>query len=246
MERLIELERKSTDPSRFNNRGGALLQMERDRKMYSKKLPKLEKEIRTLITLIETENNLPFKMYGMDIDKYFEMNWEQIKDCKTIPIASKNSKTQNTIGSAKKITANVLSNKKSNRIPFSPRSVNKRDSDDQPPSEKIAKRNIYDDLGKVVDESEKIFQMGIQINSTMIDVENNLPHMNLQTPLSTATLSSRKRENRRRSKSVDFTRNRFKNNIPILMNSNASSGYSSSSNNMTNVRTVQRRAPFLP
>lgn len=87
--------------------------------------------------------------------------------------------------------------------------------------------------------------MGIQINSTMIDAENNLPHMNLHTPLSKATVTTRIRENRRRSKSVDFVRNRPRNRIPIIMNSNSSSGYSSSSN-ITNVRTVQRPTPFLP
>ncbi|KAH9416365.1 carboxypeptidase C prc1 [Dermatophagoides pteronyssinus] len=248
MECLIELERKSTDPNRFNNRGGALLQMERDRKICLKKLPKLEKEIRTLITMIETEHNIPLNSYGLDIDKYFEMNWEQLKDCKTIPTTSKNSKSQNTTESAKKINQNALSNKKGNRIPFSPRSVNqrvnKRELDEQPRSGKIAKRNIYDDIVKV-DEGEKQFQMGIQINSTMIDAENNLPHMNLHTPLSKATVTTRIRENRRRSKSVDFVRNRPRNRIPIIMNSNSSSGYSSSSN-ITNVRTVQRPTPFLP
>lgn len=176
MERLIELEKKSTDPNRFNNRGGALLQMERDRKMCSKKLPKLEKEIRTLITLIETEKNIPFNTYGIDIDRYFETNWEQLKDCKTITNVAKNSKTTNTTNSAKKITADVLSNKKDKRIPFSPRSINqlklnKHDSNDQPLPAKIAKRNLYDDIFKHVDQAEINFQVIILINN-QLNIEN--------------------------------------------------------------------------
>lgn len=75
----------------------------------------------------------------------------------------------------------------------------------------------------------------------MIDVENNLPHMNLHTPLTKAAITLRTREHRRRSKSVDFVRNRAKNRI--VLNCNNSNDYSSLS---SNVRTMQKRPAFLP
>ena len=44
-QRKLELETKANDPNRFGNRGGNLLQEEKERKKISKQLPKIESDL---------------------------------------------------------------------------------------------------------------------------------------------------------------------------------------------------------
>lgn len=114
--KFVELEKKSVDPNRFNNRGGVLLQNERDRKMLSKKLPRLDKEIRALITSIEENNNLLFNSYGLDISDYFDSNWQHISESKDDVLRNLSKKFT---PSAKKSATKVREAVKT-RMPFSP------------------------------------------------------------------------------------------------------------------------------
>lgn len=72
LRRIKDLEKRSTDPNRFNNRGGALLQNERDRKVLGKKLPRLEKEIRSLVSFAEAKEKIRFDSYGLEMGRLFE------------------------------------------------------------------------------------------------------------------------------------------------------------------------------
>jgi protein regulator of cytokinesis 1 len=47
--KMLEHEKKANDPNRFNNRGGRLLQEEKERKKVLKELPKVEEEVKNLI-----------------------------------------------------------------------------------------------------------------------------------------------------------------------------------------------------
>lgn len=130
--KLIEIEKKSTDPNRFNNRGGALLQIERDRKLLKRKLVKLEKDIRLMIPLVQDKHNIPFAKYGFNIDRYFEASNFKLP-----------------------LTKNSESTKKSaskNRLPFSPRSNNQNNM----PVGSGVKRNLDFDL---IDKEEIRFQV---------------------------------------------------------------------------------------
>lgn len=70
--RLRELEAKSKDPSRFNNRGGALLQEEKERKQLEKGIPKLQNEIRQSASKWSTlHQDRVFTIYGTPIERYF-------------------------------------------------------------------------------------------------------------------------------------------------------------------------------
>jgi protein regulator of cytokinesis 1 len=70
--RLRELEAKSKDPSRFNNRGGALLQEEKERKQLEKGIPKLQTELKQLAAKWSNlHNEQVFTIYGTPIERYF-------------------------------------------------------------------------------------------------------------------------------------------------------------------------------
>ncbi|KAM6469592.1 protein regulator of cytokinesis 1-like isoform 1-T1 [Liasis olivaceus] len=60
LDRFIELEKKSTDPSRLLNRGGNLLKDERERSKIQKQLSKLGEELKKKIETWEKEHNSDF------------------------------------------------------------------------------------------------------------------------------------------------------------------------------------------
>lgn len=124
IEELAELEKKLLDPNRFNNRGGALLKNERDRKMWSRKLPNLEKDIKLLISIKETKEHISFDSYGLNIDEFFKWNWDHFKDPKNDLGNQASSKKSALLfggeNSSKKSYATLSSQKKS-RMALSPR-----------------------------------------------------------------------------------------------------------------------------
>ncbi|XP_030646555.1 protein regulator of cytokinesis 1a [Chanos chanos] len=70
-----ELERKATDPSRFNNRGGNLLKEEKQRADLQKSLPKLEKNLKAQIDQWEEEQGREFLVNGQKFLQYVEEQW---------------------------------------------------------------------------------------------------------------------------------------------------------------------------
>ncbi|XP_013400479.1 protein regulator of cytokinesis 1-like isoform X2 [Lingula anatina] len=74
---LKVFEKKAADPNRFhNNRGGALLQEEKQRKKIEKQLPKVEQEVKTAIQQWETEHSKQFLVGGVEFVDYIEQQWE--------------------------------------------------------------------------------------------------------------------------------------------------------------------------
>uniref|UniRef100_A0A4W5KIW3 Protein regulator of cytokinesis 1 n=1 Tax=Hucho hucho TaxID=62062 RepID=A0A4W5KIW3_9TELE len=76
---FLQLEKKATDPSRFNNRGGNLLKEEKRRADLQKSLPKLEKSLKTQIDLWENEQHREFLVNGQRFLQYVEEQWELLR-----------------------------------------------------------------------------------------------------------------------------------------------------------------------
>ncbi|XP_067293011.1 protein regulator of cytokinesis 1a isoform X2 [Pseudorasbora parva] len=72
-----ELEKKATDPSRFNNRGGNLLKEEKHRVDLQKSLPKLEKSLKAQIDQWEAEQCKEFRVNRQPFLQYVEDQWNQ-------------------------------------------------------------------------------------------------------------------------------------------------------------------------
>lgn len=120
-ERLRELEGKMNDPARFNNRGGALLQEEKERKQLHKGLPKLEKELKTMCkTWSENNNGKPFLIYGQDIDAFFEEHWNQYMEAK------ENEKKARQHQKQMELQANLKGKKIEGGVPVLRKTPNKR------------------------------------------------------------------------------------------------------------------------
>uniref|UniRef100_A0A8C7GJ45 Protein regulator of cytokinesis 1 n=1 Tax=Oncorhynchus kisutch TaxID=8019 RepID=A0A8C7GJ45_ONCKI len=73
---FLQLEKKVTDPSRFNNRGGNLLKEEKQRADLQKSLPKLEKSLKTQVDLWEEEQYREFLVNGQRFLHYVQEQWE--------------------------------------------------------------------------------------------------------------------------------------------------------------------------
>uniref|UniRef100_A0A673W4N1 Protein regulator of cytokinesis 1a n=1 Tax=Salmo trutta TaxID=8032 RepID=A0A673W4N1_SALTR len=76
---FLQLEKKVTDPSRFNNRGGNLLKEEKQRADLQKSLPKLEKSLKAQIDLWEEEQYREFLVNGQRFLQYVEEQWELLR-----------------------------------------------------------------------------------------------------------------------------------------------------------------------
>ncbi|GAB1603667.1 protein regulator of cytokinesis 1 isoform X2 [Argonauta hians] len=82
LEEYTILEKKATDPNRFNNRGGALLQEEKTRKRIIKELPKLEANLQELINKWEEEQKMKFLIYGMAFADFVSHRYKTIQEDK--------------------------------------------------------------------------------------------------------------------------------------------------------------------
>lgn len=97
-ERMSALEAKSSDPGRYNNRGGQLLKEEKERKIIATKLPKIEQEITELVEEYQLKEHRPFLVYGDNILDIMADQWEQKRmDKEKVQIARKNALTTSTV-----------------------------------------------------------------------------------------------------------------------------------------------------
>ncbi|XP_063304994.1 protein regulator of cytokinesis 1 isoform X2 [Pelobates fuscus] len=75
---FLELDKKATDPNRFNNRGGNLLKEEKQRAKLQKMLPKLEEELGVRIAGWEQEQDQEFFVNGKKFMDHVTEQWEQL------------------------------------------------------------------------------------------------------------------------------------------------------------------------
>lgn len=73
---MESLQTKESDPKRYNNRGGQLLKEEKERKMITMKLPKIEAKLLELVEKFEEDNNRQFTMNGVRIQDVIEKDYE--------------------------------------------------------------------------------------------------------------------------------------------------------------------------
>ncbi|XP_058464027.1 protein regulator of cytokinesis 1-like [Malaya genurostris] len=81
-EKMIELEEKSNDPSRYNNRGGKLLEEEKERKRISIQLPKIEQRLREACKRYEETNKRKFTIFGENVDDILQEQWKKREEGK--------------------------------------------------------------------------------------------------------------------------------------------------------------------
>ncbi|XP_026730469.1 protein regulator of cytokinesis 1-like isoform X1 [Trichoplusia ni] len=77
--KMTELEARATEPGRYHNRGGQLLREEKERKAIASNLPKIEAQIRELVTEYETKTGNTFTVDGKPLLQLMEDEWETRK-----------------------------------------------------------------------------------------------------------------------------------------------------------------------
>ncbi|XP_008635513.2 PREDICTED: protein regulator of cytokinesis 1 isoform X4 [Corvus brachyrhynchos] len=73
---FLELERKATDPGRFNNRGGNLLKEEKQRAKLQKTLSRLQEELEKKVQTWEQEFKGAFLVKGQQFMEYVSEQWQ--------------------------------------------------------------------------------------------------------------------------------------------------------------------------
>uniref|UniRef100_A0A8B9UB21 Protein regulator of cytokinesis 1 n=1 Tax=Anas zonorhyncha TaxID=75864 RepID=A0A8B9UB21_9AVES len=73
---FLELERKTTDPNRFANRGGSLLKEEKQRAKLQKMLSKLQEELESRVQAWEQEHEDAFLVKGQQFMEYVAEQWQ--------------------------------------------------------------------------------------------------------------------------------------------------------------------------
>lgn len=96
-DRMLALENKSSDPSRYNNRGGKLLEEEKERRRISCQLPKIEAKLLEACKQYEQENGRKFTVYGTNMEEMIEQQWKQREESK-YQISSARKKANGVLG----------------------------------------------------------------------------------------------------------------------------------------------------
>ncbi|XP_052903414.1 protein regulator of cytokinesis 1-like [Anopheles moucheti] len=96
-DRMLALENKSSDPTRYNNRGGKLLEEEKERRRISCQLPKIEAKLLEACKQYEEEHGRKFTVYGTDVQEMIEQQWKQREESK-YQISSARKKANGILG----------------------------------------------------------------------------------------------------------------------------------------------------
>ncbi|XP_040169136.1 protein regulator of cytokinesis 1-like [Anopheles arabiensis] len=96
-DRMQALENKSNDPTRYNNRGGKLLEEEKERRRISSQLPKIEAKLLEVCRQYEEEHGRKFTVYGTPVQELIEQQWKQREESKH-QISSARKKANGVLG----------------------------------------------------------------------------------------------------------------------------------------------------
>ncbi|XP_050523703.1 protein regulator of cytokinesis 1-like isoform X2 [Daktulosphaira vitifoliae] len=95
--KMVMMQEQANDPARlWQNRGGQLLKEEKERKLIQKELPKVDKELRSLLQSYEQKTQKHFMYNDERLLDIIEKQWNQMKNNKKTPQYSK-PKTQTGI-----------------------------------------------------------------------------------------------------------------------------------------------------
>ncbi|XP_058833176.1 protein regulator of cytokinesis 1-like [Topomyia yanbarensis] len=106
-EKMIVLEEKSHDPSRYNNRGGKLLEEEKERKRISIQLPKIEQRLMEACKRYEEANKRKFTIFGENVDDVIQEQWKKREEGK-LKISSARKKANLATPTASNRTAALV------------------------------------------------------------------------------------------------------------------------------------------
>lgn len=67
---MIQLEENVTCPNRYNNRGGQLLQEEKERNKLAKNIPIIEAELMGFVEQYKLRTGAPFFTFGQTVETY--------------------------------------------------------------------------------------------------------------------------------------------------------------------------------
>uniref|UniRef100_A0A182P1S9 Protein regulator of cytokinesis 1 n=1 Tax=Anopheles epiroticus TaxID=199890 RepID=A0A182P1S9_9DIPT len=98
-DRMLALENKSNDPTRYNNRGGKLLEEEKERRRISSQLPKIEAKLLEVCKQYEEENGRKFTVYGTPVQELIEQQYKQRQESKN-QISSARKKANGILGTS--------------------------------------------------------------------------------------------------------------------------------------------------
>ncbi|XP_038046048.1 protein regulator of cytokinesis 1-like isoform X2 [Patiria miniata] len=121
--KMLEFEKKAYDPNRYNNRGGNLLQEEKERKKINRDLPKLEKTLAERISMFEEEKGAPFLVDGCRFMDYVQMQWaaheqdKQLRKEERIKARTVQTENEMTFGSKPNTPAKRRFNGNSSKTP---------------------------------------------------------------------------------------------------------------------------------
>ncbi|XP_060519732.1 protein regulator of cytokinesis 1-like isoform X2 [Cylas formicarius] len=97
-ERVVELEDNATGPDRYKNRGGRLLQEEKERNKLSKMIPKIEEEIAELADNYQSRNNgTEFRTYGSTVQNYISNIHTERENLKKQKLSARKLNRENTM-----------------------------------------------------------------------------------------------------------------------------------------------------
>ncbi|KAL6082793.1 hypothetical protein STEG23_013815 [Scotinomys teguina] len=119
---FLEFERKTSDPSRFKNRGANLLKEEKERAKLQKTLLKLAEELKARIDKWEREQSLAFVVNGQKFMEYITEQWELHR------LGKERVRQQKRLKNEKQTETEMLHDS-------APRIPSKRPSDSQRPGE---------------------------------------------------------------------------------------------------------------
>lgn len=104
-DKMILLEQKSSDPSRYNNRGGKLLEEEKERKRISIQLPKIESRLLEACKRYEEENKRKFTVFGENIEDIIQEQWKKREEGKLMVSSARKKANMATPTAANKTAA---------------------------------------------------------------------------------------------------------------------------------------------
>lgn len=98
-EKVIMFEENATGPNRYQNRGGKLLQEEKERNKLSKMIPKIEEEIRTLSEEYRNINNgVSFTSFGRTPEEYIDNIHAERENARKLKLSARKMQRDNTKG----------------------------------------------------------------------------------------------------------------------------------------------------
>lgn len=106
-DKMTVLEQKSNDPSRYNNRGGKLLEEEKERKRISIQLPKIEMRLLEACKQYEEETKRKFTIFGENVEDVIQEQWKKREEGKLMISSARKKANMGTPNAANKTSTIV-------------------------------------------------------------------------------------------------------------------------------------------